>query len=106
VGDDGMQQHCVKTLRGYGYRFVAAVEERQTLSPPTSAARAPDSPLSQVESFHHAATTARAPNLHASTPQVTPPVTSPTRASRCAAPWQASANRSPCCVRRLWGTGR
>jgi DNA-binding winged helix-turn-helix (wHTH) protein len=42
VADDGVQQHCIKTLRGYGYRFVAAVEERQTLSPPTSAPRAPD----------------------------------------------------------------
>src|SRR5437660_62278 len=35
VADDGVRQHCIKPLRGYGYHFVAAVEER--------ASRAPDS---------------------------------------------------------------
>jgi DNA-binding winged helix-turn-helix (wHTH) protein len=49
VVDDDVRQHLIKTLRGYGYRFVAAVEERPTL-PTESAARAPDSPLSQVDS--------------------------------------------------------
>src|SRR5882672_3994718 len=42
VADDGVQQHCIKTLRGYGYRFVADVEERAT--------REPDNPSPQVES--------------------------------------------------------
>jgi DNA-binding winged helix-turn-helix (wHTH) protein len=42
VADDGVQQYCIRTLRGYGYRFVAAVEERAT--------RASDNPLPQVES--------------------------------------------------------
>src|SRR5215831_2747860 len=36
VADDGVRQHLIKTLRGYGYRFVADVEERVT--------RAPDNP--------------------------------------------------------------
>src|SRR5438067_6129094 len=37
VGDDGMQQHVIKTLRGHGYRFIAPVE---TPSLPTTPARA------------------------------------------------------------------
>ncbi len=65
VADDGVRQHFIKTLRGYGYRFVAAVEERAT--------RAPDNPLSQVESHLRAATTFDDPNLRASAPQVAPP---------------------------------
>ena len=103
VADDGVRQHCIKTLRGYGYRFVAAVEERPAL-PTASVARTPDSPLVQVENPRRAATTAPDPALPAPTPQVTPPAASPTRSWRYAAPWQASANRSPSCVRRLRGT--
>jgi DNA-binding winged helix-turn-helix (wHTH) protein len=65
VADDGVQQYCIKTLRGYGYRFVAAVEERAT--------RASDSPLSQGESLHRAATTTHAPDRRAPAPQGAPP---------------------------------
>src|SRR5438105_10434258 len=72
VADDGVRQHCIKTLRGYGYHFVAAVEERPTLSP-ASATRAPDSPLPQGESLHRAAMIAHAPDLRVLTPQVAPP---------------------------------
>jgi DNA-binding winged helix-turn-helix (wHTH) protein len=72
VADDGVRQHVIKTLRGYGYRFVAAVEERPTL-PPASTARVPDGPLPQVESPRRAAATLHTPDRHASTPPVTPP---------------------------------
>src|SRR5207245_7041764 len=33
VADDGVQQHCIKTLRGYGYRFATAVEKRAARTP-------------------------------------------------------------------------
>jgi DNA-binding winged helix-turn-helix (wHTH) protein len=72
VADDGVQQHCIKTLRGYGYRFVAVVEERPTL-PTAVTVRTPDSPLSQVESPRRAATTAHDSDLGAPTSQIAPP---------------------------------
>jgi hypothetical protein len=98
VADDGVQQHYIRTLRGYGYRFVALVEERTTGTL--------DNPLSQVEPSPHAATTVHAPDQLASPLRSLPLTTSPTRSQRCAAPWQASVNRSPFYVRRSWGTGR
>src|SRR6266446_1434260 len=35
IGDDGVRQHVIKTLRDHGYRFVATVETQST--PPTPA---------------------------------------------------------------------
>ena len=86
VSDDGVRQHCIKTLHGYGYCFVAAVEERVP--------QAPDNPLSQVENPHRAATTVHTPDQRVSPLRSLLLASSPTSASRCAAPWQASANRS------------
>jgi TolB-like protein/DNA-binding winged helix-turn-helix (wHTH) protein/Tfp pilus assembly protein PilF len=37
VGDSGQAQSIIQTLHGYGYRFVAPVEERQAKSPGVSA---------------------------------------------------------------------
>jgi DNA-binding winged helix-turn-helix (wHTH) protein/class 3 adenylate cyclase/ABC-type cobalamin transport system ATPase subunit len=36
VGDDGVRQHVIKTLRDHGYRFVAPVETQLTPPPPAS----------------------------------------------------------------------
>src|SRR5262245_37648167 len=36
VGDDGSRQHVIKTLRGYGYRFIAPIET--PLTPPNAPA--------------------------------------------------------------------
>jgi DNA-binding winged helix-turn-helix (wHTH) protein len=32
IGDDGVRQHIIKTLRGYGYHFIATVETPSTTS--------------------------------------------------------------------------
>ena len=40
IGDTGQAQRCIKTLMGYGYRFIAPVEERTAVEP-QAPARAP-----------------------------------------------------------------
>src|SRR5215471_10439220 len=36
IGDDGVRQRVIKTLRDHGYRFVATVETQPTPPPPAS----------------------------------------------------------------------
>ena len=51
VADDGVRQHIIKTLRGYGYRFIAAVETPPTLS----TAPSPSDAAAAVASVHSVA---------------------------------------------------
>jgi DNA-binding winged helix-turn-helix (wHTH) protein len=97
VADDGVRQHVIKTLRGYGYRFVAAVEERPTL-PPASTARVPDSPLPRWRALAALHRPCMPPTGALLLRRSHPPAL-PTNSWQCAVLWKASANRSPCCVR-------
>ncbi len=49
VGDNGREQHTIKTIRGRGYRFIASVDER--VSPETTAGAIPPLPPSPSTRF-------------------------------------------------------
>lgn len=49
VGDDGKRQVAIKTLRGTGFRFVADVEERDTILEPVSIASTHSPVVGRVE---------------------------------------------------------
>lgn len=42
LGDTGEEQHAIKTVRGYGYHWIAAVEAEPAPAPPGTESAAPD----------------------------------------------------------------